>query len=104
MGSYTIICSTFTKGETGEFSLTIDSDVAVVLKPTPREGVGRIRTQLADALFPSGIKAVAAPVTPHMMTRMNFCVKYVASMIRQNPTIQHSPLRLTVELRQLLRT
>jgi len=33
-----------------------------------------------------------------MMTRMNFCAKYVASMIRQNPTIQHSPLRLTVEL------
>lgn len=98
-GSYTIICSTFTAGEIGDFSLTVDSDVAVTLKPIPKEGAGRLRTVLTDASFSSGVKAIAAPLMPNRLLRLNLRAHYVRPTNGSPGLVQtNSPLRVTIEL------
>lgn len=97
-GSYTIVCSTFTAGETGDFTLTVDTDLAVALKAIPKEGAGRIRTILSDASFPSGIRTIAAPLIPRRLLRINVRANYVQPRGSTAPVHTNSPLRVTIEL------
>jgi len=100
-GSYTIICSTFEVGQRGSFTLTVGTDVDAQLNPIPREGGGRMQTRLADASFRVGIRAVAAPIEPRRLTRLNLKAQHSTpsnSALASEVASPNSPIRLSIEL------
>lgn len=90
-GSYLIICSTYDSNELGKFSLKIESDAKISLTPLSREGGGRLRTQLADAIFPRNASTMASPLTIHRISRVSFTAAHVPG------SASRSPLRITIE-------
>jgi hypothetical protein len=60
-GLYTIICSLFEAGQTGDYNLRVDSTSKIVLKQIPRDGAGLLSTKLTPACFGAHVHKVAAP-------------------------------------------
>ena len=101
-GMYTIVCSTFEAGQTGNFILRVDSTTSTEVKLLPREGAGRVRTKLSEAAFHGQQYKVAAPLLPRRLSRMKVLAKHTgmdsttdrAKVQRQ----QRSMIRITVEV------
>jgi calpain-7 len=98
-GKYTIVCSTYESDALGKFTLRLDANIEAILKPIPREGGGRLRTRLQDAIFQDEVAILAAPILLQRICRASFTAQYISYMPadRSRPTAQ-SPLRLSVEL------
>lgn len=100
-GSYTVICSTFEAGQRGSFTLSVGTEVNAQLSLIPREGGGRMQTRLADASFGVGVRAIAAPLEPRRLTRLNLKAQHVrpsTSVLASEAGSPNSPLRLTIQL------
>lgn len=105
-GVYTIICSTFEAGQTGAFSLRVDSATPVQLALLPREGAGRIKTALSKATFRRDQQKIAAPIGLRRLTKISVLVKHAAmhphAQTATVPLPQHqqprSMIRVTLEL------
>lgn len=95
-GSYIIICSTYDSNELGNFTLAVESDELVQMKVVPREGGGRLRTRLQDAMFSEDVSTLAAPLSVHRICRLSFSGAYAAGSHTAGGT--HSSLSITVEL------
>lgn len=100
-GTYTIICSTFEAGQTGPFTLRVDSTAPTILRLLPREGAGRLRESLAPASLHGQQYKVAAPLRPRRLSRIRVLVKHTnqssggskASQMRR----ERSMIRVTIE-------
>ncbi|KAF2220068.1 hypothetical protein BDZ85DRAFT_204999 [Elsinoe ampelina] len=68
-GTYTIVCSTFETGQTGRFTLRVDSNAPVTLRLLPSEGAGRLRTTIEPASFANEDQAHAILLLPQRLTR-----------------------------------
>ena len=101
-GAYTIICSTFEAGQTGRFTLRVDSTTPTQVRVLPREGAGRVRTRLANVAFRSQQYKIAAPIMPRRLTRLRVLVKYTdqnsAMSKGQMQRKERSMVRVTIEL------
>lgn len=100
-GNYTIICSTFEPQQFGSFTLRIDSSQPIAIQQLPREGAGRIRTELSVVNFKRGESKVAAPFSPLRLMNFYATVKHLDQQQRSSQTPQrsnHSHIRLSVEL------
>ncbi|CZT15376.1 related to Calpain-like protease palB/RIM13 [Ramularia collo-cygni] len=101
-GNYTIICSTFEPQQVGTFTLRIDSSQPIAVQQLPREGAGRIRTELSIVNFKRGESKVAAPFSPLRLMNFYAIVKHRDQQERFLPQTQqrsnHSHIRLSVEL------
>lgn len=101
-GTYTIICSTYEAGKTGDFTLRVDSTVPTVVKPLPREGAGRVRVKLPDAAFHGQQLRLAAPLVPRRLSKMRILAKHTnQSTVATKAQMQRrerSMVRVTVEV------
>ncbi|KAH4077350.1 hypothetical protein HBH98_195680 [Parastagonospora nodorum] len=100
-GLYTIICSLFEAGQTGGYTLKVDSTTDVVLKQIPRDGAGLLSMKLAPACFGSQIHKIAAPFHPYRLASYTIVTRFVrATSPRSNDLgmLARSPLRFSVEL------
>ena len=96
-GTYTIICSTFKKGELGDFTLRVGSKSAQCsLKPIAREGAGMLVTSLPPAFLRKGVDRLLTPLTVARNSRLYFTVKNSSGAART----AHSPIRLALEFGQ----
>jgi hypothetical protein len=100
-GSYIIICSTFEAGQTGPFTLLIESSQPVHnVSLLPREGAGRIRTALQPVIFEQGQSARAIRVEPRRFITLYAIARpiYSAATTTQLPPRSH--LRLSLRYNQ----
>lgn len=104
-GTYTIICSTFEQGQTGRFTLRVDSGAPTIVRQLPREDAGRLRTRISNAAFRGQQYKIAAPILPRRSSKMRVLVKHmstfpgsVASNAHQRHRPEHSMVRVTLEI------
>lgn len=98
-GTYTIICSTFEAGQTGDFVLRVDSTLPTQLALLPREGAGRLRIKLADACFRGQQYKLAAPLNPQRLSKLKLLVKHLSYMgATGNQHAERSMILVTIEI------
>jgi calpain-7 len=102
-GIYTIICSTFEAGQKGDFKLRVDSMVATQLSLLPRQGAGRMRRAWAKATFEGQQRALAAPIAPRRLTKIDVFVKQVQQIglqqtAKTGQSRERSMIRVTLEV------
>ncbi|KAF2723461.1 cysteine proteinase [Polychaeton citri CBS 116435] len=69
-GRYTIICSTFESNQFGDFSLRVESTKPAQVQQLPREGAGRVRTELSPVFFRNGQSRAACPIAPQRLVKL----------------------------------
>ncbi|KAJ4365697.1 cysteine protease [Neocucurbitaria cava] len=100
-GQYTVICSTFEAGQTGDFTLRIDSTSELGLKQIPRDGAGLLSMKLAPACFGADVHKVAAPLLPHRLASYTIIARFLKVTSPRSTDLgklSRSPLRLSVEI------
>ncbi|KAI1282492.1 PALB protein [Xylaria sp. FL0933] len=73
-GTYTIVCSTFEPGQTGDFTLRVGSNVPCSITPVPADAAGRLRTQLSPLAFYDGVVKTKASISVARLTRISIIV------------------------------
>lgn len=100
-GLYTIICSLFEAGKTGDFTLRVDSTSAVRLKAIPRDGAGLVSLKGTPACFGPTTHKLAAPLFPRRLAKytiVSHFVKATSPRSHDLGKLARSPLRLSVEI------
>jgi calpain-7 len=100
-GLYTVICSLFEAGQTGDYTLRVDSTSNVVLKQIPRDGAGLLSTKLSPACFGAHVHKVAAPILPHRLASYTIVARFLKATSPRSTdlgTLARSPLRFSVEI------
>jgi calpain-7 len=100
-GFYTIICSLFEAGQTGDYTLRVDSTSNVALKQIPRDGAGLLSTKLSPACFGAHVHKVAAPILPHRLASYTIVARFLKATSPRSTDLgmlARSPLRFSVEL------
>lgn len=100
-GLYTIICSLFEAGQTGDYTLRVDSTSDIVLKKIPRDGAGLLSMKLAPACFGANVHKVAAPLLPHRLASYTIIARFLRATSPRSQDLgklARSPLRLSVEM------
>lgn len=99
-GLYTIICSTFEAGQTGDYTLRIDSSNVVGLKLIPRDGAGLKSMKLAPACFGPNMHKIAAPLLPQRLASYTIVARFLKATSPRSVDhgmLARSPLRFSVE-------
>lgn len=100
-GYYTVICSLFEAGLTGDYTLRVDSSSKVELTQIPRDGAGLLSMQLAPACFGAHVHKVAAPLRPYRLASYTIIARFLKATSPRAMDLgklARSPLRLSVEL------
>jgi calpain-7 len=100
-GLYTIICSLFEAGQTGDYNLRVDSTSNVVLKQIPRDGAGLLSMKLTPACFGARVHKIAAPLLPHRLASYTIVARFLRATSPRSMDLGklgRSPLRFSVEL------
>ncbi|KAF1362523.1 cysteine proteinase [Lizonia empirigonia] len=100
-GLYTIICSLFEAGQTGDYTLRIDSSNDVVLKQIPRDGAGLKSMKLTPACFGANMHKIAAPLLPQRLASYTIVARFLKTTSPRSidhGMLARSPLRFSVEL------
>ena len=94
-GLYTIICSTFDQGQTGNFALRIDSTTPCEVGPIANEAAGRLCFPLSPLLLRNGVERMLAPVKACRLTSIRVIARYgkISNQVR-------SPLKISLEQNQ----
>lgn len=74
-GNYTIVCSTFEAGQTGNFTLRVGCATACVVKSILAETAGRLSHRLPQLTFRDGNNRMLAPLTVFRMTTLRIVVR-----------------------------
>ena len=99
-GLYTIICSLFEAGQTGDYALRIDSSDAVNLKQIPRDGAGLKSMKLAPACFGANMHKISAPLLPQRLASYTIVARFLKATSPRSidhGMLARSPLRFSVE-------
>lgn len=93
-GDYTIVCSTFESGQTGRFTLRVESTMECELTPVANEDAGRLTLHLPPLYFHDGIDRMLAPLTLSRITRLRIVAQHSCTPARRGAI---SPLKVSVE-------
>lgn len=104
-GTYTIVCSTYEAGQTGEFVLHVGSTSAHDVQPIPSDTAGRLRWSLSPARFPPGYVKALAPISFQRITKVRLTASLQCSSksdLTSPPqlTVVGSPIRVSLQLGQ----
>lgn len=75
-GRYTIVCSTFEAGQTGNFTLRVCSMLPCTVQPIPSEAAGRLSQRLPVLVFQDDIDRMLAPLTLTRLTKLRVVARY----------------------------
>jgi hypothetical protein len=91
-GKYTIVCSTFEAGQTGNFTLRIGSMAPCTVVPVPAEGAGRLSLVLPPLVFEDGVDRMLAPLSLTRLTRLRVVARYgrASQSARSKPLLKVS--------------
>ncbi len=75
-GIYTIICSTFEQGQTGTFTLRVESTAPCEVRPIAGEAAGRLSIRLPRVVMPDGVHRMLAPVAVSRLTSIKVVARH----------------------------
>ncbi|KAM3070820.1 cysteine protease [Clarireedia jacksonii] len=96
-GKYTIVCSTFEAGETGNFVLRVRSSGRCEIRPVLAETAGRLVNRLPNLMFPDGADRMLAPVAISRLTRLRIVAKSGNAMRWPTPPKTRPSLKVCLE-------
>ena len=96
-GKYTIVCSTFDAGQTGKFTLRVESKVPCQVKPIPAETAGRLSYRLPALVFHDATTRMLAPLTTSRMTKLRVIARSVDSRRPLQEFMVRPLLRVSLE-------
>lgn len=96
-GKYTIICSTFEPNQLSMFNIFAETHHPVRLALLPREGAGRLRTELPTAAFVQESNRVALPLVPRRLLKL-YGVARPATSQAPGSSARTSLIRLSIEV------
>ena len=94
-GFYTIICSTFDRGQTGNFTLHVESTTPCEVRPVANEAAGRLSFSLSPLLLRNGVDRMLAPVKASRLASIRVIARHV-----QPSGHVRSPLKISLEQSQ----
>lgn len=95
-GTYTIVCSTFEAGQTGDFTLRVSSSVSgCTVAPIPAEEAGRLSLRLPRLVFRPGVERMLAPLASRRMAKVRIVARGVVASGRA--ATRRPLLRISVE-------
>lgn len=102
-GQYTIICSTFEPQQFGDFNLLVESSQPTSVVLLPREGAGRIRTELSAVAFKRGESKIATPLVPKRLVKFYAVARglhdaTLANTSQRSSSSSRSLIRMSVEI------
>ncbi|KAF2685818.1 cysteine proteinase [Lentithecium fluviatile CBS 122367] len=99
-GVYTIICSLFEAGLTGDYTLRVDSTSEVELTQIPRDGAGMLLMKLAPACFGAEVHKIAAPLEARRLASCTIVARFLRSTTPRSMGLlpaARSPFRFSIE-------
>ena len=96
-GIYTIICSTFERGQLGAFSLSIGTTSNCTVKQNPKSDAGLLCLVVPTAYFTPGGNRLLAPLIAQRITRMWLEVQWRSKLPRLTSKSGGSLLKLSIE-------
>lgn len=98
-GVYTVVCSTFERGQLGDFTLRVNSKSACKVERVAVEGAGRFSRKVPLAVFSPGISRMLLPLTSRRLNRLSLSARS-AEDGSGSSTRMYSPLKLSLEYGQ----
>lgn len=95
VGVYTVICSTFDQGRTGEFDLRVDSTQALEISRIPSESAGLLSCRPPTLCLTEGVDRMLAPLRLRRLTRVKVVARHTLS-----GRLVRAPLKLSWERSQ----
>jgi hypothetical protein len=95
-GTYTIICSTFEQGQTGTFTLLIESMVPCEVRPIAGEAAGRLSFPLPTVVMRGGVHRMLAPVVVSRLTSIKVVARHSGFALHSHSRAK-SPLKVVLE-------
>jgi len=89
-GKYTIVCSTFSAGQTGSFTLRVGSSVPCTVLPIAAETAGRLSSRLPVLRFQDGVDRMLAPLTVSRLTKLRVVARAGGASSRSRPLLRVS--------------
>jgi calpain-7 len=81
-GNYTIVCSTFEPGQTGKFSLRVESSAHCEVVAIANEDAGCLSHPLPPLTFQAGINRILAPIFINRLSRLRIVARLARTGIR----------------------
>ncbi|KAH9222893.1 hypothetical protein DL95DRAFT_354002 [Leptodontidium sp. 2 PMI_412] len=97
-GKYTIVCSTFEAGQTGNFTLRVGTQVPSTVLPIAAETAGRLSLRLPVLVFQDGVDRMLAPITPSRLTKLRIIAR--CPSLRFSPSRSRPLIKISIELGQ----
>lgn len=95
-GVHTIVCSTFERGQLGNFNLQVNSMSACAINEATREAAGRFTTRLKTAEFMPGVERLVAPLILSRLGRISISARSNADSLQAERSTR-SPLKFGLE-------
>ena len=95
-GKYTIVCSTFDAGQTGDFTLRVGSMVPCHARPVLAETAGRLSHRLPALIFQDADRMLA-PLMTSRMTRLRVVARFGGSRRFSQASMSRPLLRISLE-------
>ncbi|CZT02038.1 related to calpain-like protease palBory [Rhynchosporium agropyri] len=101
-GKYTIVCSTFEAGQTGNFTLRVGSQIPSTVLPIAAETAGRLSLRLPVLVFQDGVDRMLAPIMPSRLTRLRIIARCPSTTpnSRFSPARSRPLIKISIELGQ----
>ncbi|EKD13048.1 calpain-like protease PalBory [Drepanopeziza brunnea f. sp. 'multigermtubi' MB_m1] len=99
-GKYTIVCSTFEAGQTGNFTLRIGSQVPCTVLPLPPETAGRLSLRLPRLVFQDTCDRMLAPLNASRLTKLRIIARSPHALSYGYPLRSRPLIKLSIELGQ----
>jgi calpain-7 len=95
-GTYTIICSTFEQGQTGSFTLRVESKLPCEVRPIAGEAAGRLTFRLPRIVMRDGVDRMLAPVAVSRLTSIKVVARH-CGVPSHSYSRANSPLKVGLE-------
>ena len=96
-GRYTLVCSTFEKGQVGEFKIHVFATAKFDIQRIPIPGAGRFIAEIKTARFPSDIDRLSLPLVTRRINRISVNVCPMGNESTLNKSAR-SPMKVSVEV------
>lgn len=98
-GVYTIVCSTFERGQVGDFVLRVNSTSEITVKRVPVDATGRFVTKVPSAIFTPGTSRLSSPLISQRLNRLSMKARSFGNSSVTGRSI-YSPLKISLEYGQ----
>lgn len=99
-GIYTVICSTFERGQLGAFSLSVGSTSDCTVKQNPKPDAGLLSLVVPTAYFTPGSNRLLAPLVVQRITKVSLEIPWRSKPSKSTSELRGSLMKISIEYGQ----